>query len=136
MKKPLKMLMDPIYDEKVKVPKYSGKVSVLSANDSRVAANILINLAPRMSKSEHARIASQYKDLANYLDQQWSKTADSAALRAWGRPFTILDYRVSGIGSNDFSESEKAKLRYFAHTATRAIKAAAAHKAASTSRRI
>ena len=64
---------------------------------------------------------------AKEMDKQWSKEADKASQETFGRPFGTSDYKISGIGREEFSSAAKDKLRDLAHTSAEHKEAAAAH---------
>jgi len=126
---------DKLYITKVKLPKYNIVPSVLTAHGAD-AGKILVMLRPDITKAQHAMLAKKFSDLDKKMMKQWDKVINKAAMETWGRPWEVTDYRVSGIGSDEFSEKYKKKLRELAHGATDAKKISEAHKHASKSRRI
>lgn len=45
------------------------------------------------------------------LKQEWWETANKAFAQIFNRPMEIKDYKISGIGRNEFPEGVKKKLR-------------------------
>jgi predicted ATPase len=45
------------------------------------------------------------------LQQEWWQIADTEFQRLFKRPMEVYDYKVSGVGREEFSESVKEKLR-------------------------
>lgn len=117
------------YTAHSKLPKYSGTVSVHSAHGSD-AGKLLRSRLPDFSKQDHADAAQAHHDAASKADKAWSKTADDAAQKAFGRPFQATDYHISGIGSDKFDDKSKDKLRDLAHSASDHKSAADAHERA------
>lgn len=101
---------NPVYDQRFKLPKYNGPQSVFSAHGSD-AGKIARKLFPAYGRAEHASVADEYRLAANKAKNFYAAALDDAAMRAWGRPFRVTDYRISGIGSDEFSERDKNKLR-------------------------
>lgn len=126
-------LNDSLYNTRVKLKGYNGQVTVSTAHGAD-KGKVLIQLAPQMSKGAHSAKAREFAALAEKLDEEWSREADEAAMETWGRPFQVTDYRISGIGSDEFSPARKNKLRTFAHGGTKAKDIAEAHTAAAKSR--
>jgi hypothetical protein len=126
-------LKDSIYNTPVKLKGYNIRPTVTQAHGAD-AGKVLIQLAPEMTKSQHASLAREFEALADKLEKEWGEVADEAAQATWGRDFRVTDYRVSGIGSDEFSDEYKDKLRISAHGTGKARAIAAAHEAASKSR--
>lgn len=131
----LKDTKDPLYRTPVKVRGYNGHPTVMSAH-GKDAGDVLIQLTPDLSKAKHAQKAREFKALAETLQKKYEEAQDLAAQDTWGRDFQITDYRVSGIGSDEFSEKHKDTLRTLAHGMSEAETISRAHEYASKSRRI
>lgn len=99
-----------IYETHVRLRGYNGPQTVFSAH-GRDKAKIVKVLFPHYGKLEHANISGEYFLAAKKASNEYSYALDQAARRAWGRPFYVTDYKVSGIGSNEFAERDKAVLR-------------------------
>lgn len=123
----------PIYQERVKFPKYSVKISPLNAHGSD-GGKILARRLQGWTKADHLAAAVEHDKRAKELESDWAKTADAAAQATWGRDFQITDYRISGIGSDTFSDEHKTKLRYAAQTKGQHLDAKHAHLAAAKMR--
>lgn len=117
------------YAEKTKLPKYSGAVSVHSAHGSD-SGKLLRQRLPDWSKQDHTEAAQAHRDAADKAEKTWSKVADSAAQKTFGRPYQATDYHISGIASDKFDDSDKNKLRTAAHDASDHRSAADAHERA------
>lgn len=131
----VKDLKNPIYRTPVKVRGYNGKPTVMSAH-GKDAGDVLIALQPDVTRAEHAQQARGFEALSESLSDQYSRTLDEAAQATWGRLWRVTDYKVSGIGSDEFSEPFKEKLRFLAHGMSQAKTIAQAHGFAAKSRRI
>ena len=105
-----KNVMDKTYTERVKLRGYNGPVTVFSAHGSD-AGKVLRKLHPEMTKEEHLDLARKYKKRGYAMDTLHSRLLDRAARQTWGRPWRTTDYRISGIGSDEFSASMKKRLR-------------------------
>jgi hypothetical protein len=131
----VKDLKNPIYRTPVKVRGYNGKPTVMSAH-GKDAGDVLIALQPETTRAQHAQLARGFEALSDSLSDDYNRTLDEAAQATWGRPWQVTDYRVSGIGSDEFSEEFKEKLRPLAYGMSQAETIAHAHAFAAKSRRI
>lgn len=101
---------DPIYRERVRIAGYNGPVSVMSAH-GRDAGKVLRRVLPGASKEEHLSLAKKYRKRLFQMDTLYGRLLNRSARQTWGRPWRTTDYRVSGIGSDEFSASMKKRLR-------------------------
>ena len=131
----LKDTQDPLYRTRVKLRGYNGPPTVMSAH-GKDSGDILIALRPDMSKAQHAQRSREFESLADRLQGLYDQALDDAALDAWGRNFEATDYRVSGIGSDEFSEAHKERLRTLSKSLSAAKIIGTAHGYAAKSRRI
>lgn len=99
-----------IYSSRVRLRGYNGPQSVFTAH-GRDGGKIAKVLFPGYGKREHLSISRDYALASEKAGNLYAHALDQAAMRLWGRPFQVTDYRVSGIGSDRFSESDKALLR-------------------------
>jgi hypothetical protein len=127
-------LKDALYNTPVRLKGYNGSVTISTAHGDADKARVLIQLQPEMTRSQHASLARGFATLADHLDAEWNREIDEAAMETWGRPWQVTDYRISGIGSDEFSNQRKTKLRTFAQGATKAKYIAQGHEAAAKSR--
>lgn len=81
------------------------------APTQRAAAHALRDAAPWLSKADHKRRRKALIRALMRIKAAHTKGFHRAAMDAWGREFRITDYRVSGIGSDEFSNAHKARLR-------------------------
>jgi hypothetical protein len=120
----LTALDQPAYNTPLKVAKRNGSprtaVQYAAVRDIEAAAKAVRAYAPQWSKQDHARLAQAHERLSKHCDLEWGRVADEAAQAAFGRPFNILkgDYKISGIGREEFSPAHKAQLRTLAHRET------------------
>jgi len=105
-----KNVTDKTYTERVKLRGYNGPVTVFSAHGAD-AGKILRKLHPEATKAEHLSLAAKYQKRAYQMDALYGRLLNRAARQTWGRDWRTSDYRVSGIGSNEFSASMKKRLR-------------------------
>ena len=128
-------IKDKLYSTRVKFRGYNTQPSVETAH-GKDAGDILIMLRPDITKAQHAQLSKKFLDLSNKMNKQWDKVINQAAQATWGRDWQVSDYRVSGIGSSEFDEKYKKKLRELAHGSSKAKAISDAHKYASKSRKI
>lgn len=120
----LTSLDQPAYNTPYKVAKRNGGPQTARhyavRSDTEAAAKTIRAFAPRWSQADHRRLARAHERLSKHYDIQWSRVADEAAQAAFGRPFNVLkgDYKISGIGREEFSPAHKAQLRNLAHRGT------------------
>ena len=122
-------LDDSIYRKTEKWPKYNVEISPLSAHGSD-CGKILRKRLPDWTKEQHLAAAKKWKAEADKTKKQYSKALDDAAQEAWGRPFRPTDYKIAGIGSSEFPEKTKDKLRFLATHESESRDAAYAHESA------
>lgn len=125
----------PAYHQTIKLRFYNGRITVFQAVSPSDAAKVLRRLNTAWTLDEHTLLAQQHKDAAAQQKQEWIRLVDAAALEAFGRPFRITDYRISGIACDEFSEAMKQALRFAAHARTLHEKASFAHAHAAGRRR-
>lgn len=111
-------LDNPVYHIATKLRGYTNKTTVFQATTDGDAATVLKRLGKSWTKEEHERLAAQHGEAAERLKADWNRLADEAAMETFGRPFAFGDYRISGIGREEFSDDFKTKLRFAAHAAT------------------
>lgn len=121
----------PAYTGTIRLRGYNGPVGVISACTPTDAGRVLRRLNPHWTKQEHIALADQHAKAAEECAQQWNALADAAAMETFGRKFSISDYRISAIASEEFSEDFKQRLRELAHAESRHSRISAAHRAAS-----
>ena len=132
----IKDLDHAAYHAKIRFRGYNGKISVLQAVTDLDAANILRRANPAWGPEDHKQLAMQHETAARDQTERWSQLIDEAANLVWGRDFAVFDYRVSGIGSNEFPDDVKEALRFCAHAASSHRALAGIHARAASARRI
>jgi hypothetical protein len=123
----------PTYLDVAKLPKYNGKVSPLSAHGSD-GGKLLAKRLPGWTRADHTAAALHHEEKAQEMQADHSRLLDVAARETWGRDFEPTDYKISGIGSDEFSAKHKEELRRLAHTSSAHKDAARAHKMAARMR--
>ncbi len=94
----------------------------------------LLRNTPTWTKSDHQDVAAKHKKTAQKFERLWGKTQDAAHMERFGRKATMADYRVSGIGRDDYSEAKKNLLRKLARAISDHNILAAHHAAAAKKR--
>lgn len=91
-------------------------VCVMSVLSPSTGVRLLKRFLPSATRSWHATMAELHAKKAIEHRDSWSSVADEAAMQAFGRKFQIYDYRISGIGRDEFAEEHKDALRLHAHS--------------------
>lgn len=120
--------MTTIYTHRRHLKLHNGRVSPDSAVTIREAALLLRRNAPHLSRDDHKRRAETYATALERADNQWTALYHEAIRATLGRAPELGDYRVSGIGRDEFSEQIKRKLRRLAKASTRCAMRARAHQ--------
>lgn len=123
----------PAYSAQVKLKGYNGKTTVHQAVNAQDGGKILRAAHPEWSAADHAKLSDAHRRAATAHDKEWDVVANEAAQQKWGRNFEFGDYKISGIGSDEFSARHKDKLRTLAHGKTKHRTLADAHAAAAKS---
>jgi len=113
---------------------YTADVTPLSAHGSD-GGLMLRRRLPGWTKDDHMAAATHHNEMSEAMDAEWYTVVNEAAMKLWGRKFDMTrDYKISGIGSDEFPPETKDKLRYLSHTATAHGDAGVAHLYASGKR--
>jgi hypothetical protein len=120
----------PVYTKQEKVRGYNTTPDVFAAHGSD-AGRILRKRLPGWTKEDHIKAAKKYFDEAKKLERKWGKLLDQAAMETWGRKWRPEDYKVSGVGSDEFPKHWKDQLRPLIQKSSRSFKLGHAHMAAS-----
>lgn len=126
----------PAYKASVKLRGYSRETTAAHAVTPQDGAKVFVRVMPAWSRQDHARLAILHHGAAKFHEKKWSDVANHAAMAAFGRPYQITDYRISAIASEQFSDTEKTRLREHAHSASYHLALAAAHNCASRMRSV
>lgn len=129
---PLNPKLDhPAYHGLVRLPKYNTVTTVFQACTANDAGKVLRRLNPRWTPEDHQTLAERHAAEARKLKARHAELLEEAARETFGRPFQMVDYRISAIGSDEFSEDKKRELRHAAHAATGHSLVSQAHRQAS-----
>jgi hypothetical protein len=115
----------PIYQERERRPKWNVKVSPLM--DPTEGGKMLRRRLPDFIKADHESAARYFTNEAKRWSGAWGALIDREHLRVFGRPYQATDYKIAGIGREEYSEKAKNELRSMARAATDSRAAAAAH---------
>jgi len=115
----------PIYRDRVRVRGWNVPVSPLM--DADVGGKLLRARLPEFSKGNHESAARYFLNENKRLQGAWSALIGREHRRVFGKEFRPEDYKISGIGREEYSESVKDKLRALARAESDAGSAAAAH---------
>lgn len=116
---------DEIYVQEFKIPKHSGKVTVLSASGP---AGMILARSGKWTKEEHLKIADIFGYIAVNVQDKYERTLDKASKETFGRPYQMTDYKISCIARDEYSEKRKDELRLLCKGITLYKTLASAHK--------
>jgi hypothetical protein len=120
------------YEGLAKLRYYNRSANVFSAVSVADAVKVLRKAHPElyeMDVEKHLHLSHAFALRARAHDGAWRRLVNAAAQEAFGRPFRITDYKISGIASDAFSEHFKAALRRHAQEPWRCERLAAVHAA-------
>ena len=112
-----------VYATRVRYAKWNVRPCI----DSGGPWQILRRLRPRMSRAQHRARAERFGLAAAALDVAWRLAWEQAFRDHFGREPVFGDYRVSGVGRDEFSGAVKGRLRRLAHSVGRLRGREAAH---------
>ena len=99
-----------IYSWAERRPKWNTTVNPLM--DSREGGRILRQRTADWSKEDHDDAIAAHLKASKDAEDAWGKAAEEAAQATFGRPYdAIQDYKVSGVGRDEFSDAFKDRLR-------------------------
>jgi hypothetical protein len=125
----------PAYHQAVQLPKYNGKVTVFQALSGTDGARVLRSVNPDWTAEDHMTLASLHQTESAKQQMRYGVLLNAAAKETFGRPFQVSDYRISAIGTDQFSDSMKTELREAAHAQSYHAIVARAHMTAARRRR-
>ncbi len=128
---PILGVHSPIYTKRSKVGKYNGPQSVLSVHSASDAGKLLRKRLSDWTRAQHKHAAEDAFKKANQVEVAYGRALDAAAQETWGRAYRASDYRISGIGSDEFSAKRKTQLRNLSHTTGKLKNIGYAHQWAS-----
>ena len=120
---PRRALSDPRYYEEQRVPKWSGRPTLLQVAGHTGAGPVARGTFREMSKADHLRHAQRFARLAG----RWRKLYGSALTKAVKRYGHPAGTHTSGIYNPKFSERIKNQLRSYLHNANDLTSASVAH---------
>ena len=123
----LSSLDHPAYHIQTHLRGYTGKSDVFMVHSDVDAARILRITGPNWTQIQHAELAAQHMRAAQKQAECYAKLLNDAALETFGRPYSILDYRISAIACDEFTQEKKTALRFAARSMTNHEKLARAH---------
>lgn len=110
-------------------------LSTLRAREHRGTPAKVAALFPDWSTADHLKAAERHRGRALVCRVAWRTTAERACQSAFGRPFDILDYKISGIARDEFAPHYKMRLRRLAFLETAHLDAERLHvRACNTAR--
>ena len=122
-------ISSPVYQRRQRIRNYCGAQSPLSlVSPCGAARRMLRRRLPTWTRADHAKQALAMARLAESSRRAWSREAEAAALETFGRPWQFTDYRISGIGSDQFQDCRKERLRTLAHRRSDYLSAADLHE--------
>ena len=100
-----------IYNKTLKVRYVKHQQSLYQLDYSLNIRKWMKAYFPNATAVEHKLIRDEAREKEKKLKKQWWDTADKAFRKLFKRPMEATDYRVSGIGRDEFPEAVKNKLR-------------------------
>lgn len=97
-----------------KYGKHISIFSLVSYNDMSLARKRFIQTFT-FTKNEISELITLLKESVSDLDTKYSQTIEDEAMRVWGRPWNLSDYKISAVCSYDFSVSVRDYLRTNRH---------------------
>jgi len=114
---------------KISVPVSPGQAASYGSKDA--VRKMMRERFPGWTKQQHLAAVATLDKMKQDNEKEWGKIADEAAQATWGRPWQAWDYKVSGIGSDEFAKEFKDRLRANARFGAAISDAKHAHKVAS-----
>ncbi len=111
------------------------RVRLAHSNSDR--AQVLKKMFRGWSKADHKNAAEQHREASIRWHRVWNKAADRAHRETFGKSArSVLDYKVSGIGRDEYPERYKTILRKAAQSASAHVIVSEAHAYAAKHLRI
>jgi len=122
-------LENPVYHIRQKVAKISVPVSpTTSIAAGQTGAKLLKQRLTGWTKADHKKAVVKLEKMAKRAKADYARALDRAAQETWGRKWKPTDYKISCVGSDEFSESIKKKLRVLCRKMTIIGDALASHR--------
>lgn len=115
----LKTLNAMAYSTRARVYGYAYKPTVFSVVTAQGAAKIINQQIIGWTKEDARRMSKFHQEEAARKEALWYKKREEAHMRVFGVEPTFLDYKISGIGRDEYSEEDKNFLRACAHDGSR-----------------
>ncbi len=109
-----------------KFPKMNCAIGPMS-HHHQVAGKALKRNLPDWTKDDHIEAAHYHMHAYERADNEWERVIRIAHQAACKRKWTIFDYRISGIGRDEYSEQHKDRLRQLTRAGAAHYKLAFAH---------
>ncbi len=124
--KPIPSLNSVSYLREHKFPKVAVPVGPIH-HFHDYAGKALKRNVPDWTKEDHIEAAHYHRRAYEKADEEWQRVVKIAHQAACHRKWTILDYRISGIGREEYSEVHKKRLRDLTRAAAAHYNLAYAH---------
>lgn len=105
--------IDPteVYRDAVRIRNHSKPVTVFSSGLGDHQRRRLVQRLFGNERSLHRELALRYWKRMKRYQALYNRALHLASMKTFGRPFTFGDYRVSGIGRDEFESSDKDRIR-------------------------
>jgi hypothetical protein len=104
--------------------KASGWTRTIDARDDH---RVLKKKLPGFTKQDHLDAAAHHASRAKKLSGKWSDRQDAAHNSTFGNSAGFDDYKVSGVGREEYGEKDKSRLRTLARASSDSRRLAASH---------
>lgn len=122
--------MRSIYDAPISTRKLRFPPTVFDTLTTSQRAGRYLRRACDLQTHEHAEMAVHWGARRMAADKLWLRIVGKEFERIHGRPYTLADYRISGIACDEFSERVKQRLRVLSRFCYRAATLQCAHQVA------
>lgn len=122
-----------VYTRREKMPKWNTDVGPLMDPDA--GGRLLRRRLPKWGKEDHIAAARHHLRMSDKRGREWGDLQRQAHQQAFGKDPEFHDYRISGIGRDEYSDEFKDRLSKAAVSKTGHKYAAAAHWKAAGKRR-
>jgi len=117
------------YKKLYKLPKYNGPITTFTAHGD--AGKTLRYSFPEWEMQDHLDAAGYYDAESKEAQTAWGQEQEKAHLKTFGKKPEFQDYKTSGVGSDEYDEKSKKKLRELASADSYQSQLAHAHRQAS-----
>jgi hypothetical protein len=131
--KVIPLVRSSTYQDRQRWPKYTTAISPSHpVAGSSAAGKMLADRLPDWSKQDHLDATRYHTEMAREWGKEWGEVQREAHLETFGKEPGAHDYKISGIGREEYSGTAKGRLRTLAHDKGEAGAIAAAHRAAAS----